>query len=359
MRVLYNEGRVVGPSAYELYVRQLLSDDPNAVPMSEREWLCTTIAKGYSMILRVPAGTQPGYADFPLPEGSDLCGCSTMDASLFLGEVEIDKTGMWAVSVSSYGPLIPNTTEESPSTPGEPEDVPVADGYTGKISTEDGVKIAQYASCITSAIMIQPGEWLSSVVDTEWQNEQREDIQTQNEQDILVGYLSGGYKALNPDLTKHGFIRLGIAEELDDDLYLLIRGFIPRHIITGYLGFESHEEISEYINGAFLGPNIFPWACKIVLLAEGSVVASINDSMNQMIDYIVDYIDQQLGSIQASAVKFSPLAGSTISSTNVQDAINEVGTALNSFQDKFVTLTAAEYSALTTKDPDTYYFIKE
>ena len=37
MKQIYNEGRVVGYSSYDIYVRQLLSSDPTAVPMTERE----------------------------------------------------------------------------------------------------------------------------------------------------------------------------------------------------------------------------------------------------------------------------------------------------------------------------------
>jgi uncharacterized short protein YbdD (DUF466 family) len=50
-RVLYNEGRVVGYSAYEIYMRHALTADPDATPASEAEWLASTLGFGSSMLL--------------------------------------------------------------------------------------------------------------------------------------------------------------------------------------------------------------------------------------------------------------------------------------------------------------------
>ena len=38
-KIIYNEGRVVGLSAYETYVKNHIAEDPNTPPASEREWL--------------------------------------------------------------------------------------------------------------------------------------------------------------------------------------------------------------------------------------------------------------------------------------------------------------------------------
>ena len=53
-RTIYNEGRVVGLSAYEAYVKQHLLEDPTSAPASEKEWLASSLAMGASMILKVP-----------------------------------------------------------------------------------------------------------------------------------------------------------------------------------------------------------------------------------------------------------------------------------------------------------------
>ena len=93
MKEIYNEGRVVGLSAYEMYIRQLLSGNPEATPMSEREWLASTVSESNSMILKVAAGTTAGYHDYALPNGSDLCGATMIHAYMFEGEVQLDTFG--------------------------------------------------------------------------------------------------------------------------------------------------------------------------------------------------------------------------------------------------------------------------
>ena len=50
---IYNEGRVVGYSAYEVYVRHCLSEDPTIEPASETEWLASSLAFGASLLLKV------------------------------------------------------------------------------------------------------------------------------------------------------------------------------------------------------------------------------------------------------------------------------------------------------------------
>ena len=127
MKEIYNEGRVIGLSAYEAYVRQLLSTHPDATPMTEREWLSAMLAESSSMILRIPAGTTAGYHDYPLPEGSQLCAATIIYASLFRGKIKVDQTGYWATFVTDYGPLFSNTHLKPPVTPGFPEDIPVQD----------------------------------------------------------------------------------------------------------------------------------------------------------------------------------------------------------------------------------------
>ena len=44
MKQLYNEGRVLGYASYESYVREVLSIDPNAELLTEREWLAATMS---------------------------------------------------------------------------------------------------------------------------------------------------------------------------------------------------------------------------------------------------------------------------------------------------------------------------
>ena len=43
-RQIWNEGRVVGYSAYEVYVKHALSVDPDHEPATEKEWLASMMA---------------------------------------------------------------------------------------------------------------------------------------------------------------------------------------------------------------------------------------------------------------------------------------------------------------------------
>ena len=57
IRTIYNEGRVQGLSNYELFIRNLLADNPDASIPTEKEWLAASIARGSSMILKVDTDT--------------------------------------------------------------------------------------------------------------------------------------------------------------------------------------------------------------------------------------------------------------------------------------------------------------
>ena len=42
-KTLWNEGRVVGYSAYELYVRHAIATDPEHPPVDEKTWLSSML----------------------------------------------------------------------------------------------------------------------------------------------------------------------------------------------------------------------------------------------------------------------------------------------------------------------------
>ena len=66
---IYNEGRVVGYSAYEVYVRHSLSENAERTPATALEWLSSSIAMGTSMLLKISTDNVSGYhyRDFQLP----------------------------------------------------------------------------------------------------------------------------------------------------------------------------------------------------------------------------------------------------------------------------------------------------
>jgi len=249
MRQLYNEGRVVGLSAYELFVRQSLVYRPEGDIPTEREWLADTLAGGNSMILKVAQGTTAGSHDYPLPTNCRLCGCSTVYASLFEGEVEVDDSGFWATRVTSYGKLVSNTEESHPETPGQPEDVPTQPNPVDTTS-EDLLRSRNYSK-ILSGLVFQPGTWTQS----------------------------GSQYVLEPDLSEQGFIRLGVTATLTCDVYILITGLIHKDIVWGATEFDDPSVPVNPESGSFLGPEEFPWSCELVLIATNRVKHDIYDEI--------------------------------------------------------------------------------
>lgn len=123
---IWNEGRVVGLSAYELYVKQHLAEDPDTPVATEREWLASSLGMGSSMILKFPNTSRSGtkfsydntngdsvdrYIDIPLPAGSKLAAANSIVATFFDGDVSSDNMidDYWARRVDSYGTGIQNT----------------------------------------------------------------------------------------------------------------------------------------------------------------------------------------------------------------------------------------------------------
>lgn len=277
MRTLYNLGRVTGLSQYELYIRQVLSADPTAVPLTEREWLCASIGNGNSMILKIPANTPAGYLDCYLPEGSTLCGCSTLQASLFEGAVSTGSNN-WAIRVDSFGRLVENDGDVTPTTPGESQDVP---------TKEDPEEVPQslidqaidYAK-ITSALMFQPGEWADNIDWDELLTEAGVNLTDEQYNNLLAPLKAWARgKSLRPDLAKRGFIRFAISDHIDHDLLILISGFMEKSVIAGFVGFEDFLDTSGAVNGNFLGPQIFPWATKVELLVSNEVLYAVNSKL--------------------------------------------------------------------------------
>lgn len=272
MRVLYNEGRVCGLSSYELYVRQSLSIDPNATILTESEWLAANVYSGNAMVLRVAEGTDVGYHDYILPENCSLCGNSTLYGSIFEGAAVWDENGNWATSINSYGRLISNTAQIHPETPGEPEDVPATD-TPGVIPADYKLQCQNYIN-ITSALMIQPGEWNGSIVYPELLTEDGENLLTEDDEILLGEAENTGYcKSLVADFTKRGFVRLAISKKLTSDVYILITGMSSK-IFTAIYSLSDESAGSPW-DGDFLGPQVFPWGSKIQLTVTTDVIYTL------------------------------------------------------------------------------------
>lgn len=248
---IYNEGRVVGLSAYELYLRHQLSEYPELEPVTEREWLSSTLGNGCSLILRIPKDTPAGVFEKQLPDNSTLCAASSITASVFDGEVSLDSDKSWATQVISYGQLISNTQASHPTTPGETRaEVPV-----GAEWTEAQLSHLKEYMKIVDGLVYQPGTW----------------AENENSPKPYMDFAS-------PDLHKRGTVRLKISKKLEQDVYIILTGWIHRPIVAGSTKIEAGAlNLIHPWNGDFLGAERFPWAVKITFTVPTSVMHVLND----------------------------------------------------------------------------------
>ena len=239
---IYNEGRVVGLSAYEIFLKQLFSKNPMAAenPPTEPEWLASMMGMGCSLILKIPTGAQ-GICDYPLPPHSNLTASGTIVASAFDGDCDWTLTPpYWATKVISYGGLIKNVDAA-----GSPTSALVPTDEAELKSANRKYLYAEFAK-VTDGIFVQQGAVNNGWVET-----------------------SSGhpYKdLLSPDFNRQGVIRLYIEEPLANPINILFTGFINKTIVQGVSGINGSTDTStnDWENGGMLGPEIFPWSSKII-----------------------------------------------------------------------------------------------
>lgn len=248
-RQLWNEGRVVGFSAYEVYVKQALTTDPNHEPATEKEWLSSSLAMGSSMILHIAPEADTAanngfhYVDIQFPVASRLCAANTIMASLFLGSCHYDSDG-WAHNVIDYGFLINNDDISSPNGYVSPSGnvPPSGEAFKSKetqFDTKATKEINEYMK-IADGIIIQPGTWVPN-------------LQT-----------SLPSKDFTPDLAKHPRIRIAFNSRVTEHFNILLTGFTNRTVVKGESGFTSAVNTPHPEDGDFLGPAAFPWAAKVI-----------------------------------------------------------------------------------------------
>ena len=270
-REIWTEGRVCGLSAYETYVKQHLSEDPTTPPATEREWLASSLAMGSSMLLKVPATTNPAtigseghyYVDIPLPVDSKLAAANTIVAQFFEGEATFDNENQWAVRITDYGQLISNTSTSSPSgtiAANQMSNVPRQ--TLSDWSKDKKNKLKNYMK-IYDGLILQPGTW------TTWSGSTpKKDFQAN---------LSRPY----PTVRLH--IRGTIAS--DAEPYVLLTGFTIRTVLAGTVGQDTVLESGSPQDGDFLGPAVFPWAAKIVFCVPSSYITYLS---NELYDRTID-----------------------------------------------------------------------
>lgn len=235
-RILYNEGRVVGYSAYEEYVRQALQQDPDSTPATEKEWLSSTISIGSSMLLHIePDEANSLIRDFKLPETSRLFAANTIIGSFFEGTGHNSSTSSWCDYVESYGNLISNTSDSHPTT--DATTYPSTEDSDEYIETINN-QIKQYLK-IKDGVVIKEGTWEGST--------------NIPPAEVLTAANN------NPPI-----VRLSFESKIDTDFYILLSGFTDKAVIKGVTNIENQTETQSPQSGDFLGPVVFPWANKII-----------------------------------------------------------------------------------------------
>lgn len=279
-REIWNEGRVVGSSAYEIYVKQHLSEYPEVPPATERQWLAASLAMGSSMILKMPNVTgvtpqTPVTVDVVLPSNCRLSAANTIVASFFDGEVSIDSTGKWATNVTSYGKLIGNNATENPGdatyTTQNLSSIPQnASGYNEATMI---AKLKDYCN-IVDGIIIQAGTWSDSDA-------------------------AAPEKDLVPDLGDGALLRFTVRNHnITNSPLILLTGFTLRYVLSGVAGLDGSTNTPTPGDGDFLGPSVFPWANKIIFTVP-----------NQYISYVAsqDYLRSVPSSAAAQLVTDTPV----------------------------------------------------
>mgnify|MGYP006935421936 CR=1 FL=1 len=249
-RKIWNEGRVQGYSAYEIYLKQSLSDNPDLQPATEREWLASSIACGSSMVVKIPkTSNDTGYLDISLPENSRLCAANVIFANLFLGNCEYDANSYFAKRVINYGFCINNKLNSHPDVNGT--QIPTTDDDT---SLESVISYSEAYNKIIDGVVIQPGKWSET------------------------GDEDGQYMDLSPDMSKSPFIRIFYSGKIESTVQILITGFTIRSVISGICGIDGSYNATSPQDGTFLGPSQFPWAAKIIFSQSTATSVSLNMS---------------------------------------------------------------------------------
>lgn len=320
---IYNEGRVVGYSAYEMYVKEHKEIDPDSEVASEREWLASSLFMGSSMILKLAninvSGSTPTVVEYALPTyttngvsvRSGLCACNTIIGSFFDGECAFnDNSHIWASKVTSYGTLINNTASSSPSGHVTTINSTTVPRGNGSMTASSIARMKDYTH-ILDAVIIQPGTWTNSS--------------------------SGSPKKdFSPDMNRQPTIRITVTKSITET-YILLSGFTSRTVASGECGVDSSVDTRSPQDGDFLGPQCFPWANKVIFTMPTSYIQTCLDM--QLIS--IDNNNQEpwfIKHIVGDNTKY------TLSMANSNGVVYNVRPTSGSFVDIPVTSTTSGYA---------------
>jgi hypothetical protein len=282
-REIYNEGRVAGLSAYEIYVRQSLAENPTGTPATESEWLAATLTAGSSMILTVPVTTvtsPPKMLEFTLPENSKLAAGTTLVGSFFHGTVHMT-IPPWADYVTSYGDdAILNNSGSHPS-----GWIPPLAASGIPWTTTEIAELNNYMRII-DGVAVQAGQWSPATAQPPQMD-------------------------LTADFSQPGKIRLVVNGSIDTAFKVLLTGFDDETVVASFTSTGNSVTTPHPENGDFLGPTIFPWASKIIFTTPTAymnmvfniVTAAITNGGGAITDNIT------MGATTAHALSMANAAG--------------------------------------------------
>ena len=260
---IFNEGRVVGLSAWELFYKEAIGKGvaPESVP-NEPQWLASMIGMGNSVILKVPAGTSAGIHDFELPQGCNLAAAGVVVANPFMGTCAWS-TSNWATKITSYSSLVLNTSTEGKNPPVEDSNTVPCD----ESSYENG----EFFDCVTEFAKLADGVVL--IKNANW---------------IPTPLGEFPEKDIDPDFNASStVVRLYLSSATQHDVAVLLTGFTNKRILQAVSGYAIDEDgvavggstdidHNDWENGGMLGPEIVPWASKIVFMVPNAAFTLAN-----------------------------------------------------------------------------------
>lgn len=257
MKQIWNEGRVVGYSAYEVYVKQHMSEDPNTPPASEREWLASSLAMGSSMIVKINKFNQTvddekyTFIEIPMPQNTRLASANTLMASFFDGKCKFN--GNFGTAIIDVGPLAQNDENASPINNYEYSSPESAFPHKANLSyTQEQLDMLSSYMHIVDGVYVHSGTF-------------QDYSKKPPQKDFAV------------NLKEPGKLRFTVKGNLKYDVNILITGFTIRSVLSGIVGGDTSLDTEHPEDGDFLGPAVFPWASKIIFSVPSSYIAHFDN----------------------------------------------------------------------------------
>lgn len=324
-KTLWNEGRCVGYSIYEIYLRYLATEAPDVAPASEKEFMSSMITMGNSMLLKVGTDSIDGvhHRDIPLPSSSRICAANTIIGSFFAGSGAVssndDSYTGWATRVIDYGPLIENNSSSSPSG----STIPPTNTAIGDIPDYMKAQIPEYMKII-DGIVLQPGTWSVS------------DIQPPQ-------------KDFKPDMNEVPIVRISFKDKVEKPFFLLLTGFSNKLLTQALSGTETSLDTNSASDGDFLGPWVYPWANKIIF----SIPPMFSDYMSS-----VDIATEDMAALQMYNTRYiwpyrmgegsgAPTQADLADTRSLYQLQGVVGSVSDSFMDTYCVDYATAIGACT------------